>query len=146
MNHRSRGSTANPSVPLSVARVARIVTEFCALVMPRNRATPCARRNKEFLTRAVFCLFNCCTDVVVRRVGCAHQPVPRRVQRGSYRQLGTGYRLRATDNRSNSPLPSRRLAPTMDLAAMRLLCPVGWRRSCGRRCNKRNDEPSGLAG
>ncbi len=46
-------------------RVARIVPEFCALITPRGRVTPCAGRNKEFLARGVFYLVNCCTNVVV---------------------------------------------------------------------------------
>ncbi len=34
-------------------RVARIVPEFCARGRPKNRATPCAVRNREFLARGV---------------------------------------------------------------------------------------------
>jgi hypothetical protein len=75
INHKSEGSASGQSIPLPMARVARIVTEFWVPGMPRNGATPCARRNKEFLTRGVFCLFNCCTNVPVRRVGCAHHRV-----------------------------------------------------------------------
>jgi hypothetical protein len=76
-DHKSsiRGATSGQSVPPSMARVARIVTEFCVLVMPQNRASPCARWNKEFLTRGVLCPFNCCTNVAIRRLGCAHQLV-----------------------------------------------------------------------
>ncbi len=48
-----------------VGRVARIVLEFCARANPDDRATPCAGRNKEFLARGVFYLFNCCTNVVI---------------------------------------------------------------------------------
>ena len=48
-----------------MARVARIVPEFCACVTPRNHATPCSRCIKEFLGRGPFGLFNCCTDVAV---------------------------------------------------------------------------------
>jgi hypothetical protein len=50
-----------------VGRVAGIVPKFCACAGHRNRVTPCARRNKEFLARATFCLFNCCTNVVASR-------------------------------------------------------------------------------
>jgi len=59
----------NQTVPLPVARVARIVPEFCARARPEGRVTPCDGRNKEFLARGVFPLFNCCTNVVVRSVG-----------------------------------------------------------------------------
>jgi hypothetical protein len=47
--------------------------------------TPCAQRNKEFFTRGVFYLLDCCTNVVVRN---------RRLEAGGQ----TGYRLLATDN------------------------------------------------
>ncbi len=59
-------------VPLPRGRVARIVPEFCARAASKNRATPCAGRNKEFLARGVFYLLNCCTNMVVGRVGYAH--------------------------------------------------------------------------
>ncbi len=49
-------------LPLPMLRVARIVTEFCARARPETPATPCAPRDKEFLARGVFCLFNCCTN------------------------------------------------------------------------------------
>jgi hypothetical protein len=45
-----------------MARVARIVPEFCARVKAKSRATPCARWNKEFLSRGALYLFNCCTN------------------------------------------------------------------------------------
>jgi hypothetical protein len=66
INHES--SIINPraasdrDVPLSRGRVARIVPEFRARTTPENRATPWAQRNKEFLARGVFYLFNCCTN------------------------------------------------------------------------------------
>jgi Xaa-Pro aminopeptidase len=34
---------------------------------PPNSATPCASRNKEYFARRVFSLWDCCTNVVVRR-------------------------------------------------------------------------------
>ncbi len=65
-------------------RVARIVTEFCARTRPGSGVTPCAGRNKEFLARRVFYLFNCCTNVIVRN---------RRPEAGGQ----TAYRLLTTD-------------------------------------------------
>jgi hypothetical protein len=62
-----------------MGRVARTLTEFCARVTPPDRVTPCACCNKGFLARGMFYLLNCCTNVAVRRVGCAHHPVPQRL-------------------------------------------------------------------
>jgi hypothetical protein len=45
-------------------RVAGIVPKFCARARPQNGVTPYVGRNKRFLARGVFCLFNCCTNVV----------------------------------------------------------------------------------
>jgi hypothetical protein len=62
--HAPNGREARPhrDVPLPRGRVARIVPEFCARTTAQNGATPYAQRNKKFLTRGVFCLFNCCTN------------------------------------------------------------------------------------
>jgi len=103
-----RGQT----VPLPMLRVARIVPEFCAHERPENRATPCAQRNKEFFTRGVFYLLDCCTNVVVCRAGSAHHPagnssptadpVLSRVEGGAQRKSqivnhkSRGYRLPTT--------------------------------------------------
>jgi hypothetical protein len=67
-NHKSqiRGSASDPSLPLPMGRVARIVPEFCARTTPRNGATPCAQRNNKFLARGVFYLLNCCTNAIIR--------------------------------------------------------------------------------
>jgi hypothetical protein len=40
------------------------VPKFCARAGPQNGVTPYARRNKRFLARGVFYLFNCYTNVV----------------------------------------------------------------------------------
>jgi len=37
-----------------------------------RRATPCGPRNKKFFARGVFYLWDCCTNVVVRRVPVLH--------------------------------------------------------------------------
>jgi hypothetical protein len=68
-----RGSASGQTVPLYRGGVARIVPEFCARLALENGVTPCARGNKEFLARGVFCLFNCCTDTTVRRMGLGSQ-------------------------------------------------------------------------
>jgi hypothetical protein len=81
INHQSRGSASDQSVPLPWGGVARIVPEFCARVTPQNRVTPCARRNKRFFAHGVFYLVNCCTNGVVRRVGCARHAAARRARR-----------------------------------------------------------------
>jgi len=72
-NHQAYFVIHKSQLPLPMLRVARIVPEFCARTRLVPRATPCAQRNKEFLARGAFCLFNCCTNAVVRRVGSAHQ-------------------------------------------------------------------------
>jgi hypothetical protein len=59
-----RGSASGQTVPLPLLRVARIVPEFWARVTSKNRATPCAQRNKESFSRGVFYLFNCCTNAI----------------------------------------------------------------------------------
>jgi hypothetical protein len=38
------------------------VTEFRACARPEKRLTSCAARNRKFLARRVFSLFNCCTN------------------------------------------------------------------------------------
>jgi len=71
INHKSSiaGSAPDPSLPLPVGRVARIVPEFCARTTLPRRATRCAQRNKRFFAPGVLYVFNCCRNVVVRRVG-----------------------------------------------------------------------------
>ncbi len=48
-------------------RVARIVPEFCACAGQKKCITLCAQRNNKFFVCAVFCLFNCCRNVVASR-------------------------------------------------------------------------------
>jgi hypothetical protein len=45
--------------------VARIVPEFRARGTPEKRITPGAARNRNFLSRGAFYLFNCCTNGVI---------------------------------------------------------------------------------
>jgi hypothetical protein len=66
-----KSSIINHTVPLPMLHVARIVTKFCARTRPPRRAKLCAQRNKEFLTRGVFYLLDCCTNVV----GNANLPI-----------------------------------------------------------------------
>ncbi len=68
-----RGSASGQTVPLSRGRVARIVPEFCASGTPENRVTPCAARNRKFLSRGVFCLLNCCTNGDSQAAGRQHK-------------------------------------------------------------------------
>jgi hypothetical protein len=68
INHQCRARLGR-GLPLPLLRVARIVPKFCARTRPPYRATLCAQRNKEFLARRAFYLFNCCTNVTVRRMG-----------------------------------------------------------------------------
>jgi hypothetical protein len=58
-------------------RVARIVPEFWARTTLPRRATPGGPRNKEFLARGVFYSWDCCTNVVVRRVRDPDRHLPR---------------------------------------------------------------------
>jgi hypothetical protein len=62
IHHQSQGPPRTRDVPLSRGRVAGIATEFRARGTAGKRVTPGAGRNKEFLARGVFSLFNCCTN------------------------------------------------------------------------------------
>jgi hypothetical protein len=123
-----RGSASEQTVPLPMLRVAQIVPKFCARGAPKNGATPCAGRNKEFFARGVFYLLDCCTNVVIPapagtqvsrlgtedRPGTVFQPRTTRTKRTNYvgqrghSRIGgnqasaavktTGHGLPATDN------------------------------------------------
>ena len=73
-NHQAYFVIHKSQLPLPMLRVARIVPEFCARTRLVPRATPCAQRNKEFLARGAFCLFNCCTNVVGLEPGSFEEP------------------------------------------------------------------------
>ncbi len=60
---RGESQIRGQTVPLPLLRVARIVPEFCARATVPSHVTSCAERNREFFTRGVFCLFDCCTNV-----------------------------------------------------------------------------------
>jgi hypothetical protein len=88
--HHTSEAASNRDVPLSRGGVARIVPEFCARARPEKHVTPGAARNKEFLARGVFHLFNCCTNVVVYYwcAGDSRRQGPRGQQAGGGRPAG----------------------------------------------------------
>ena len=64
ISHKSK-RPPRTEAPLPLLRVARCVRNYLTKRSTENRITSCAGRNKKFLPRGVFYLFNCCTNVVV---------------------------------------------------------------------------------
>jgi hypothetical protein len=86
--------------PPSRDRVARIVPEFCARGPPEKRLTPDAARNKKFLARGAFSLFNCCTNVVIwpKPVGANQDSPVQTWEAGGSRRASVPARQRTSFN------------------------------------------------